>query len=126
MPTQQSQAIQNANNIISLMQQLLNWYVAANQVINAWNDDGSLTVIQNLATCALNVDGSLGTADATINLAHPIDTRVAANAALARAVSENSITSGVTQINNILSFINGNAVAATPGVRSLLNQVTGG
>jgi hypothetical protein len=124
--TQQSQAIQNANQVISLAQQLLNLYISITAVNNAWNDDGSLTVIQNLATCALNADGSLGTADGTPNNQHPIDTRVVANAALQRAVSENTIASCLTQLNNIVSFINGNAVSATPGVRSLLNQVTGG
>ena len=126
MSTQQSQAIQNANTIISLSQQVMGLYVAITQANNAWNDDGSLTVIQALATCALNADGSLGTADGTPNNAHPIDIRVAANSGLSRAASENTIASCLTQLNNIVSFINGNAVAATPGVRSLLNQVTGG
>jgi len=124
--TVQSQAIQNANQIISLAQQLLGLYQAITNVNNAWNDDGSLTVVQALATAAQNTDGSLGVADATPNAAHPIDTRVAANSTLSRAVSANNIASALTQLNNIASFINGNALSATAGVRSLLNQVSGG
>lgn len=126
MATPQSQAIQNANAIIGLAQQVLvifNQITAAN---NAWNDDGSLAIINALATCALNVDGSFGTADGTPVTTHPIDTRVAANQGLSRAVSASNISACLTQLVNISSFINGNAVAATPGVRSLLNQVTGG
>lgn len=126
MPTLQSQSIQNANTIIGLAQQLLVLYGQITAASNAWNDDGSLAVINALATCALNVDGSLGTADGTPVTTHPIDTRVPANTALSRAVSASNIASCLTQLNNVASFINGNAVAATPGVRSLLNQVTGG
>lgn len=126
MPTAQTQAIQNANNIVALAQQLLNLYIQITAVSNAWNDDGSLAIIDVLATCAQNPDGSLGTADGTPVTTHPIDTRVAANVALSRAVSASNISACLTQLNNVASFINGNAVAATPGVRSLLNQVTGG
>src|SRR5882762_6472097 len=121
--TQQSQAIANANAIVSLSQQLLSLYIAITALNNAWGDDGSLTVMQALATAAQNADGSLGTADATPVNTHPIDTRVAANSTLGRAVSANAITSALTQLNNIVSFINGGALAATPGVRSVLNQV---
>lgn len=124
--TQQSQAIQNANTIISLSQQLLGLYNAITTLNNAWNDDASLGVIQHLATAAQGLDGSLGAADASPVNANPIDTRVAANSALGRAVSANTLTSALTQLNNIVSFINGNALGATAGVRSVLNQVTGG
>lgn len=124
--TQQSQAIANANAIIGLSQQLLGLYTAITALNNAWGDDGSLTVVQALATAAQNADGSLGAADATPGNTHPIDTRLAANSTLSRAVSANTLTSALTQLNNVVSFINGGAIAATPGVRSVLNQVTGG
>lgn len=126
MPTAQTQAIQNANAIIGLAQQLLVLYSQIVTANNAWNDDGSLTIVDALATCAQNTDGSLGTADASPVTTHPIDTRVAANTALSRAVSASNISSCLTQLNSVVSFVNGNAVAATTGVRSLLNQVTGG
>jgi hypothetical protein len=124
MPTAQTQTLQNINTIVSLAQQLLSLYLQIVAANNAWGDDGSLAIAQALATCAQNADGSLGTADVTPNNAHVIDPRV--YAALSRAVSENTVTSLLTQLNNVVSFINGNALSATPGIRSLLNQVTGG
>jgi hypothetical protein len=77
----------NANQIISIAQEVMGFYNQAVALNNAWNDDGSLTVIENLATCTVNADGSLGTADGNPNSANPIDTRTPANSALSRAVS---------------------------------------
>jgi hypothetical protein len=122
--TAQSQTIQNINQVIQLAQTLMSLYTQIVALNNAWNDDGSLAIIQAFNTCPQNADGTLGTQDTTINPAHPINP--ATYPGLIRAVSSNSITSALTQLNNVVSFINGNAVAATPNVRSLLNQLTGG
>jgi hypothetical protein len=124
--TQQSQAIQNANLIISLAVQALSLVNAIDLANAAWNDDGSLANINALATCALNTDGSLGAADGTVNNTHPIDTRVAANSGLSRAISASNIASCLTQLNAIAGFVAGSQAGPTAGVRSLFNQATGG
>lgn len=124
--TQQSQAIATANQIMSLAAQTVGLYGAITAANNAWTDDGSLAVLQALTTAALNADGSLGTADGTINNAHPIDTRVVANSGLARAISASDLGSILTQLNAIVGFINGTQAGPTAGVRSVLNKATGG
>lgn len=122
--TQQSQAIANANTVLSLSQQLLTLYNAIIAANNAWNDDASLTVLQNMGTVALNADGTLGTADGTPNNAHPLN--IGTYTALSRAVSVNSLASALTQLNAVVAFVNGSQAGPTAGVRSVLNQVTGG
>lgn len=124
--TQQSQAISNSNQILGLASRLMDLYNGCKQSINAWNDDGTLTVVQHLATAPQNADGSLGTADTTPNNADPIDTRVTANTALVRAISANNLASLVTQLGNFVSLVEGNAVSAQAGFRSLFNQAVGG
>ncbi len=124
MSNQQTQAIANANQVIALAQQLVGLYNSINQLNNSWNDDLSLTTLQNMATCAQNPDGTLGAADASPVSSHPINTNTYTT--LSRPISANSLASILTQLNNINSFINGNALSATPGVRSVLDSVVGG
>jgi|SRR5262252_6017693 len=126
MPTVQSQAIQNANTITQLAAQLLNLYIAIQNVSNAWTDDGTANAINAFPTAPQNTDGSLGTADTTPNNAHPIDTRVSQFTALQRTLSANQYASTLTILQNVVNYVNGQAVAATPGVRGILNQATGG
>lgn len=123
--TEQTQSIGNSNQILGLAGRLMDLYNGCKQGINAWNDDGTLTVVQHLATAAQNADGSLGAADATPVNANPIDTRVTANATLVRAISANNLSSLVTQLGNFVSLVEGNAVSAQAGFRSLFNQATG-
>lgn len=120
----QTQAIQNANTIISLAAQLLTLSQSITQVNNAWQDQGSANVLNAMATRAAKTDGTLGTADVTPNNANPID--IGAYITLNRAISSNTLAAMLTVLNNIPTYVAGSAVAATSGVRAICNQATGG
>ena len=124
MATNQSQSVQTSNTIISLAQSLNQLYQQIRVVNEQWGDNASANQVNAFPTCAQNVDGSLGAADSVPNVAHPIDTRVLTG--LSRATSANSIASMLTVLNNIKTYVEGGAVAATPGVRAILNNATGG
>ena len=122
--TAQSQTIATINAIIQAMASMKLMYDQITALNAAWGDDGSLAILNAMTTAAQNTDGSQGANDTTPNAAHPLS--LATYPALSRGVSPNQITSGLTQLNNIVSFINGNSLAATAGVRSVFNAAVGG
>jgi hypothetical protein len=122
--TPQTQAIQNANTVMSLAAQLLGLYAAINAANANWQDDNSLIVMNAMGTAKLNSDGTIGAADTTPVSGNPLDP--VKYPTLSHAVSVSSITSALTQLNNVVNYINGQALAATPGVRTVLNAVSGG
>jgi hypothetical protein len=124
MATQQTQAIQNVNTIISLAQQLLALSTSITSINNAWQDDGTANVINAMGTQALNTDGSLGAADGSPNNAHPMN--LTTYPTLSRAISANQVASLLTVLNNIPVYVSGSSVSATAGVRGILNAATGG
>lgn len=122
--TQQMQAIANANQIMNLAAQLLNIY-SQTQAVNAnWQDDNSLAVMNAMGTAKQNTDGTIGASDTTPVSGNPLDP--AKYPTLSHAASVSQITSALTQLNNVVNYINGQALAATPGVRTVLNAVSGG
>lgn len=122
--TPQSQAIQTANQIMSLSQQLLGIYQQMVILDAAWTDDAVATTIAAMATTALNADGSPGTADGSPNVAHPIN--LATYPTLSRAVSSNQIGQAKTIMDGIVAYVGGSAVSTQAGARAILNAVTGG
>lgn len=124
IPSAQTQAITNANQIIALSSSLLSLYNDITVLTNSWSDDNSLTILQNFGTCAQNTDGSLGTIDTTPNNAHPIN--LANYPGLNRQVSANQLINALVQLEAVVSYLNGNALSATPGARTVLNAVVGG
>lgn len=122
--TQQSQAIAVANQLISLSNQLMSIYQQMVALDAAWTDQGVATVLAALTTAALNTDGSLGTADGTPNVAHPINP--ATYPSLSRAVSSNQIGQAKTIMDGLVSYVNGQAVSTQAGARAILNAVIGG
>lgn len=122
--TQQSQAIQIANQLISLSAQLIAIYQQMVILDAAWTDDGTATVLANLATVALNADGSLGASDGAPNTAHPINPTT--YPALARAVSSTQITQLKTILDGIVNYVGGQAVTTQAGARAILNAAVGG
>jgi hypothetical protein len=122
--TQQSQAIQIANQLISLSQTLMSIYQGMVVLDAAWSDDGTATVIAALGTVALNADGSLGAADGAPNVAHPINP--ALFPVLTRALSSNQITQLKTILDAVVTLVNGSAVSAQTGARGILNAAVGG
>lgn len=122
--TLQSQALQVANQLMSLSQQLLGIYQQMVILDAAWSDDAAATVIAAMATTALNADGSAGTADATPNAAHPIN--LVTYPTLSRAVSSTQIAQAKTIMDGIVAYVGGQAVSTQVGARAILNAVTGG
>lgn len=108
--TKQTKAIAAANGIIGIAQQLSSLRSTINAFVAPYNSEGYSTVWNNLATAALNADGSLGTADASPNTSHPIDTRVAANQGLLKAVSATQLVNAVAMIEQLQNFFGNLAV----------------
>lgn len=122
--TQQSQAIANANILISLAGQLLSIYNTMVVLDGSWTDQSTATVLAALQTVALNADGSLGAPDASPNSAHPIN--APSFPPLARALSSTQITQIKTILDGIVSYVGGTAVTTQPSARPILNAAVGG
>lgn len=122
--TQQSQAIGVANQIITAANTLLSLYQQMVILDAAWSDDGVATVLANLATVALNADGSVGAADGTPNVAHPISPSLFPT--LQRAISSNQIAQIKTILDGVVNYVGGQAVTTQAGARGILNAAVGG
>lgn len=120
----QSQAIQTANSIMSLAQQLLGIYQQMVILDAAWTDDAVATTIAAMTTTALGADGAPGAADGSPNIAHPIS--LTAYPAFSRAVSSNQIGQAKTIMDGIVAYVGGSAVTTQAAARGILNAVTGG
>jgi hypothetical protein len=124
MVNPQTQAIQTANQLISLSSQLMSIYTQMVILDAAWTDQGAANVLNALGTVVLAVDGSTGAADGAPNVTHPIDPTK--YPALTRSLSSNQITSLKTTLDSIVTFVNGSAVTAIPSARAILNSAVGG
>jgi hypothetical protein len=122
--TQQSQAIQVANNLISAAQQLMQLYQLMTTIDAQWTDQGTATVIAAMGTIAQNADGSLGTTDSTPNVAHPLNPTTYPT--LSRALSSNQIAQLKTILDGVVSYVGGTAVTTQAGARAILNAAVGG
>jgi hypothetical protein len=107
--TKADAAIAAANQLIGIMAQLKGLRATLTDFVKAYNSEGYGTTWGNLATAAQNGDGTLGAADGTPTAGHPIDTRVATQAALQKAVTGTMLTNGVTLLQQLQNFF-GNAV----------------
>lgn len=121
---QQTQAIQIANQLVSLSSQLLAIYTQMVVLDAAWTDQGTANVLNAMGTVALNTDGSTGAADGAANVTHPLDP--AKYPVLSRSLSANQITQLKSVLDNIVTYTNGGAVTATPSARAILNSAVGG
>lgn len=113
MPTLQSDiAVQYANQLIGLAQQLKNVRAAVAEIVtvNSVTPLGNLFTVLN--TTALASDGTLGTADAagSPNSGHPIDPRV--YPALSRAVKSGDLTNALQLVVDFSSFMAGSAISS--------------
>jgi hypothetical protein len=120
MPTAQTQAINVANTIISLSQQLKAIYDAYSVVQQQWNDDAIANTLNAQATAAVNTDGSLGSPDGAPNVTHPISSGL-----MARALSSNQVASMKTILDAYKSLIDGNAVSAQLSARAVISAAVG-
>ncbi len=106
--TKQSRAINAANSLMAIAQQLSGLRATINQFVTQYNSEGYSGVWSSLPTAAQNADGSLGAADGASTPGHPIDTRIVT--ALNKAVTAAMLTSGVTLIEQLQNFFNNQAV----------------
>lgn len=119
--TPQTQAAQVANGLISAAQQLMNVYQAMVQLDAQWTDQGVATILANMATGVQNTDGSVGAADGSPNVAHPIT-----SALLSRSISSTQIGQLKTILDGLVTYINGSAVTTQASARPILNVAIGG
>lgn len=124
MATNNTQAIQIANGLISCANQLLALYNQIGVLNTAWTDDAVANTLNAMTTVALNSDGTQGTADSTPNVAHPISLTVYPT--LNRSISANQLASLNTVLGTITTLVNGSAVSAQSGFRAIINNATGG
>lgn len=122
--TAQSQAIQIVNSIIALGVQLEGLYNQIGIVAAQWNNNGVQTVIGAFGTVSQNADGSQGASDGAPNNAHPMN--LATYPALSRSISANQVSALLSILQDVQSFINGNALSATGGIGQIINGVVGG
>ncbi len=107
--TKQTKAVAAAAAVETIAQQLSALRATIENLVTEYNSEGYSTTWGNLATAALNADGSLGTADGTPTSGHPIDTRVVAG--LPKAVSASQLVAGVTMIEQLQNFFSNAAVS---------------
>lgn len=122
--TPQTQAITIVNQLISITQQLYSLSQDIGQINNRWATNGVATTLSAFATVSLNADGSLGTADATSNVAHPFSPVVYPS--VNRAISSNQTAQLLTVLNSFVNFCNGSAIASSVGTPGILASVIGG
>lgn len=119
--TSQTQAAAVANGLISAAQQLMAVYQLMTTLDAQWTDQSSATIIAAMPTAVQNADGSIGTADGSPNVAHPITLTL-----LSRAISSNQIGQIKTIMDGIVAYVNGQAVTTQAGARAILNVAVGG
>lgn len=126
--TLNSQTIALANQAIGLIGQLNTLVGQIDALTAQWTQLAAATQLAAFPTCALNADGTLGTADTSPSTAtgHVIDTRTATASGLNRATSAYNIGLAENLLADVASLLGGNAVAAQAGFPSILAQLTGG
>lgn len=121
--TPQTQALNVANTLVSIAQQLISVYGQMDVLDAAWTDNAIATVLGTLGTIALNPDGSLGAQDSTPNPNHSLNPNLYPT--LTRALSSTQLTQIKSICDAVVSLLNGNAVTAQGGARAILNQAVG-
>jgi hypothetical protein len=124
-----SQAIYVANSLINIGQQLSSLEVTINNLSSQYTLLTLGTALAAMATCVVNADGTLGAADGTptSGATHVIDTRVAAQAGLSRAISAADLASLNTLLQAVAQVLSGGAPPAQQGQSpQLLAKLVGG
>jgi hypothetical protein len=123
--TPQTQAIQVANSLIAVSQQLIQLYQTMVALDAAWTDQAVATTLAAMGTVALKADGTAGTVDGSPNAANPLDPTK--YPALAHLLSSTQIGQLKTILDNgIVNYIGGQAVSTQASARAILNAAVGG
>lgn len=123
--TPQSQAINGANDLLFIMQQIQSARAAADNWLKQYTASNYSAAWNAMATAPQNTDGSLGTADGSPNNTHPIDTRLAGAANLVVPLSSNNLVNGAALITALDAFFT-NQVVATSNRDAILNLFRAG
>jgi hypothetical protein len=121
MATPQTQAIQVADQLIQLSQDLMAVYNQMVVLDAAWTDQAVATTLAAMQTSSLNADGSIGAVDGTPNVAHPISV-----GGMTRSISSNQVAQLKTILDGVVAYINGTAVTTQASARPILNVAVGG
>lgn len=113
MATPESQAINLANDLLAVMQLLQAARNAGDDFLRKYTACNASAVWDAMATCAVNADGSLGTADGTPNTAHVIDTRLTNQAGLLTPLSAANLVNGAALLQALDAFFTNQAVATS-------------
>jgi hypothetical protein len=121
-----SQAIQIANGLITITQQLAGLKTSIDQLSAQYTSLTLGTPLAAMATTPVNADGTLGTVDGSPNVNNPIDPRVPAQAGLTRAVKATDIGSALTMLQAVSTLLAGSAVTTQAQSPQILAKFVGG
>jgi hypothetical protein len=124
----ESQAIGVANTLLTTAQSLVGLINTINQTSGQYTQLTLGTVFAAMPTATPNADGSLGTADATPNVAHPINApllQTNQGLTLNRAISANDIGSLLTFLQAVAALAAGSAVTQQGQAPQVLAKITG-
>jgi len=111
MATLEQQVSTLANTLIQLGASAVALKKQIDDSSAAWTNLGAANLLNNFNTAAATSSGGLGTADATPNVTHPIDTRTGSGSQLVQAMSSTQLATLLTSLQGISSVIGGAAVA---------------
>jgi hypothetical protein len=123
--TPESQAINLANDLLSVMQLLQQARNAGDDFLKKYAAINASTIWNAMATAPQNADGSLAAADGSPNTAHPIDTRVAGQTNLQTPISAANLVNGAALLQALDAFFT-NAAVATSNRDAVLNLFRAG
>jgi hypothetical protein len=124
--TLQTQAIQIANGLMSIAQQLASIKGSIDMLATQYTQLTLSGVFNAMHTAPVNADGSLGTADLSPVLTNPIDTRVAAQSTLTRTILATDLASLNTLVQAVSTLLAGSAVSQQGQSPQLLAKLVGG
>ena len=104
MANQQDQAVSTANAYFTAVQQIAALVDIVDALDNSYGQLNMSAILQQLPTCILSADGSLGTADSAPSQAagHVIDTRVVSALKIAIASYDIGVAHDVCQVFSAL------------------------
>jgi hypothetical protein len=105
--TKKDAAVNAANALIGIMQQLKALRQQVNDFVTQYTQENYSAAWNAFATAAQNADGSLGGADGSPNTANPIDTRVTNQSGLSKAVTATQLVNAVATLQDLQTFLTG-------------------
>ena len=115
-PTKQDQAINSALTLVDLADQIQSLMHQARDISARFTANDYLTVLDALPTAAWAADGTIGAADESPNVQHPIT-------AQGLYLPSNDVRGGVYLINDFVAFMTSGSVNASDRVAAVAKLV---